>query len=189
MYIGAMHRRLILTALACWPLARALAQEDAPRPRHEIPAARLHDALAVRFPVRLGVPGLLALQVSAPRLHLLPARNKLGAGLVAELAGAPPAEAGELDVVFALRYEASDRTLRAHDMEVLDLRWQRLPPETAQALRALLPRMARDAVGEFVLHRFTQGELALADTMGFEPERITVLDDRLRVEFSPKQRR
>ena len=189
MYIGAMHRRLMLTALACWPLAGTMAQEDGPRPRHKIPAARLHEALAARFPVRLGVPGLLELQVSAPRLHLLPARNKLGAGLVAELAGGRAAEAGELDVVFALRYEPSDRTLRAHGMEVLDLRWPRLPAETAQALRSLLPRMARDAVGEFVLHRFTQGELGLPDTMGFEPERITVLNDGVRIEFSPKQRR
>ncbi|QJW84824.1 DUF1439 domain-containing protein [Ramlibacter terrae] len=149
----------------------------------------MHEALAARFPVRAGVAGLFALEASAPRLHLLPARNKLGAGLVLELTGARQAEAGELDVVFALRYEASDRTLRAHDMEVLDLRWPRLPPETAQALRALLPRIARDAVGEFVLHRFSDRELGLADTMGFEPERITVLDYGVRIDFSPKPRR
>lgn len=181
-----MHRRLLLSALACWPAARAQAPGGAARPRHRIGAAQLHEALAARFPVRLGLPGMIELQVSAPRLHLLPARNKLGAGLVAELTSARQTQAGELDVVFALRYEPADRTLRAHAMEVLDLRWPGLPPETAQALRALLPRMARDAVGEFVLHRFAPRELALADTMGFEPGPITVLDDGLRIEFSPK---
>ncbi|HEY8356620.1 MAG TPA: DUF1439 domain-containing protein [Ramlibacter sp.] len=181
-----MHRRLLLTALGCWPAARLGAQESPAGPRHKIGAAQLHAALTARFPVRLGLPGVLELQVSAPRLHLLPTRNKLGAGLVAELTRTRGIEAGEVDVVFALRYEAADRTLRAHGMEVLDLRWPGLPAETAQLLRALLPRLAKDAVGDFVLHRFSDRELALADTMGFEPAQFTVADDGLVIAFGRK---
>lgn len=183
-----MKRRLFVTALACWPACGALAGDDPPRPRHRISAGQLHQALSARFPVRFGLGGLLELQVSAPRLHLLPARNRLGAGLVAQLGGLQ-VPAGELDVLFALRYEAADRTLRAHGLEILALRWPGLPPATLQALQGALPTVARDAVGEFVLHRFTPRELALADTMGFEPEQVTVVDDGVLVLFGPKPAR
>ncbi|MBC5783914.1 DUF1439 domain-containing protein [Ramlibacter sp. USB13] len=181
-----MRRRLLVTALACAP---AFAQEppESPRPRQKVSAAQIYEALSRRFPVKRGLGGLLELVVSAPGLLLLPARNKIGASLRVEASG--PAlrtpQVGDLDLVFALRYEASDQTLRAYEPEVLDLRLPGTPPESAQAIRALLPRITRD-LGEFVLHQFTPRELALPDTMGFKPDRVTVLEDGLEVSFAPK---
>jgi hypothetical protein len=185
-----MQRRiLLLAAAAAWPTTHLLAQQDdATRPRQKISAATLYDALSKRFPLRLGVPGLLQLDVSAPRLLLLPRRNQLGATLVLQ-AGGPalqPMPPGEVDVVFGLRYEPSDRTLRAVRPEILDLRLPGVAPENVQAVRALLPALTRDLAAEFVLHRFSERDLALPDTMGFAPERLTVLDDGLLVEFGPK---
>ena len=186
-----MNRRHLIPFLACWIAGHALAQDDGPRPRHKISAAKLHEGLSARFPVRLGLQGLLEVEVSAPRLHLLPARNKLGAALVVQASGRQlrRVHAGEVDVAFALRYDAADQVVRAHQLEVLEFRWPGLPAETAQALQALLPAMAREAVGEVVLHRFSPSELALADSMGFEPEKFTVVDDGLLIEFGPRQRR
>jgi hypothetical protein len=182
-----MRRRLLLTALACWPATRVLAQDDAGRPRHKISARELHDALSARFPVRLGITGLLDMRISAPRLLLLPARNKLGAGLLAQVAGMQmqQAQSAELDVAFALRYEPSDRSVRAHQLEVLGLRAPGLLPETTQLLQRLLPALARDAVGEIVLHRFGPRELALPETMGFQPQELRVVDDGVLVLFGP----
>ena len=185
-----MHRRLLLSALACWPAARVLAQDEvAPRPRQKISAAQLYEALSSRFPVRIGVAGLLELRVSAPRLHLAPARNKLGAGLVVEVGGAQAQRlpAGELDVVFALRYEAADQTVRAHHPDVLDLRWPGMGPEPLQTLKGLLPAMTRE-MGEIVVHRFSARELALPDTMGFQPQDFQVVEDGVVVLFGPKAR-
>jgi hypothetical protein len=186
-----MDRRLLLTALGCWPAGRLLAQEGQPRPRHKISAAQLHEALSARFPVRAGMRGLLEAEISAPSLHLRPTHNQLGAMLLAQVGGAQlrQAQSGELDVVFALRYEPADQTLRAHRLEILALRVAGLPQETAQTLQLVLPALAREAVGEFVLHRFTRRELGLADTMGFEPERIEVVEDGLVIWFGPKPRR
>jgi hypothetical protein len=185
-----MDRRRLIVALASCAAFAARAQEPAPRPRHKIAAARLYEALDSRFPVRFGMPPLLELQVSAPRLNLLPARNLLGATLVAEARGVHLRElqAGEMDVFFALRYEASDRSLRAHRAEIDALRWPGLPAELLRNLRALLPAIARDAIGEVVLHRFSDAELALPDTMGFQPGALRVLDDGLLIEFAPKER-
>lgn len=183
-----MHRRLALfAALAAWPAARLFAGEAPPRPRHKISAGTLFEALSKRFPVRLGLAGLLDVQVSAPRLLLLPARNRIGAALLAQLSGAQlrASQGGEMDVVFALRYEPSDRTLRAHGAEVLDVRWPGLPAEGMQALRSVLPSMTRQ-LGEIVLHQLSPGDLALPDTMGFEPGEIEVADDGVVIFFRPK---
>jgi hypothetical protein len=186
-----MHRRLLLTALACWPVTRGLAQQETTRPQHKISARELHDALSARFPVRFGVTGLVDLRISAPRLLLLPARNQLGAGLVLQAGGMQmqQPQSAELDVAFSMRYEPTDRTLRAYQLEVIGLRAPNLLPETTQLLQRLLPAMAREAVGEVVLHRFAARELALPETMGFEPDEIRVVDDGVLIVFGPKQRR
>lgn len=185
-----MKRRILLAALACWPAAHLLASEENPRPRHKISAGQLHEALTARFPVRFGLGGLLELQVTAPRLLLLPSRNRLGAALQAQVGGGrlPPELGGELEVLFALRYEPRDRSLRAHQPEIHDVRWPGLPPESAQALQAVLPAIARQ-IGEVVLHRFSDRELALTDTMGFDPEEIQVVDDGLVIFFGRKPAR
>jgi hypothetical protein len=185
-----MDRRLLLAALACWPAAALLAPDEAARPRHKVSAGELYKVLSARFPLRLGFGGILELQVSAPRLLLQPARNRLGAALQAQAVGPALQQlpAGEVELVFALRYEPADQSIRAYRPEILDVQWPGAGPETLQALQSVMPAMARH-VGELVLHRFTPRELALPDTMGFEPEEITVVDDGLVVFFGPKGRR
>lgn len=168
-----------------------LLAQDAQRPRIKLSAAQLYEALSARFPVRFGIPGLAQLQVSAPGLLLLPARNKLGASLHAEASGsaAEGVPAGIVDLVFALRYEGQDRSIRAYEPEVVRVDWPELTPEARQAVQVILPGMAREVAAELVLHRFTSSELALPDTMGFEPGTLTVADDGVLVEFREKRRR
>lgn len=184
-----MIRRHLIAALSCWPAGRLLAQDEAPRPRHKISAGELYKALSARFPVRLGLTGLFELQVNASRLLLLPARQQLGAALLAQVSGlqAQRAPAGEVDIAFALRYERADQSVRAHRPEVLGVRWPGLAPDAQQLLQGLLPAMAQN-VGEVVLHKLTPRELALADTMGFEPETVEVVEDGLVIVFGPKPR-
>jgi hypothetical protein len=186
-----MDRRLLISLLACWPARQLLAEEEPLRPRHKISAAQLHAALSARFPQRFGPPELLEVELSAPQLLLLPARQKLGATVAAQVTarGRLRPEAGEVDVVFAVRWEPGDQTIRAYDLELLDLRWPGLPRRTRDTLRALLPGFAREAVGEFVLHRFAPRELGLADTMGLQPEQFRVVEDGLVVVLGPKTRR
>jgi hypothetical protein len=186
-----MRRRLLFAALACSAGAALRAQDESPRPHQKISAAELHRALSSRFPLRVGAPGLLEVLVSAPRLLLLPARNQLGATLQAVASGSQlhRPQRGEMDAVFSLRYEASDQTVRGHHLDVLDLRWPGLSPQGLQTMQQLLPALARDALGEIVLHRFSPRELALPDTMGFQPETLTVLEDGLDISFGLKPRR
>ena len=188
--MNGIDRRSLVAALACWPAARLFAQ-DGQRPRFKLSAAQLYDSLSARFPVRFGIPGLAQVQVSAPELLLLPARNKLGASLHADASGGgigrvPP---GMVDLVFALRYEAGDRSIRAHEPEIVRVDWPALTAEAQQALQVLLPGVAREVAAELVLHQFTSRELALTDTMGFEPDTLTVVDDGVLVGFREKRSR
>jgi hypothetical protein len=184
-----MHRRLLIAALGCWPATRVLAQDEpANKPHHKVSANELRKAMAVRFPVRFSVAGLVNVQVDVPDLRLLPARQRLGATarVTVEDLSTRQVHSGEMDLVFALRCEPADRTLRAHHLEVAGLRSPTLPPRAAQRWQALLASFTRGAVDEIVLHRFSSDELALADTLGFQPEQITVEDDGVVIWFAPR---
>jgi len=182
----------MLSVLALAPVGVLLAQDMEGTPRHKVSAAQLHAALSQRFPVRFGIEDLFALEVGSPRLLLLPARNRLGAGLTAQASGPVLRDAlptGQVDLSFSVRYEAADRTVRAHDPELLDLNLPGLQPGAVEALRKVLGETAKDAVGDIVLYQFSERELALADTMGFAPEKLIVVDDGLLILFGPKPRR
>jgi hypothetical protein len=179
----------MLSALALAPIGRLLAQEMEGTPRHKVSAAQLHRALSERFPVKFGIEDLFALQVGSPRLLLLPARNRLGAGLTAQASGPVLRDAlpsGEVDVSFNVRYEARDRTVRAYEPEILDVQLPGMQPGAVGALQKVLAGTAKDALGDIVLYQFTEKELALADTMGFVPEKLAVVDDGLMILFGPK---
>lgn len=177
----------MICALAAWPVSRVLAQDDAARPRQKVSARQLQQALSERFPVRFALGDLIELQARAPRLLLLPRTQQAGATLTIEVSGAQlqPLPAGEVDVVFGLRYETADRSLRARELQVRDVRWPGMAADTLQVVQGLLPELMRN-VGEVVLHRFSPRDLALADTMGFEPDGITVVEDGLVLSFAPK---
>ena len=186
-----MRRRGWIITVAAWPAVRLCAQPQAqPKlPHQKIAAATLLEALSARFPLRFAVPSFMALEVRAPALLLLAARNKLGATLQVK-AGGPALRqevTGEVDVLFGLRYEPADRTIRTRDPEVQGLRMPGVSPDTAAAVEDVTRALLSGMPAEVVLHRFSDSELALPDTMGFEPGNLVVLEDGLDVEFVPKR--
>ena len=144
--------------------------------------------VAQRFPLRYPVPGLLDLDVQAPRLHLLPAQNRLSAEMTVEASGAALARrhTGMFDVDFALRYEASDRSIRAYQLHIGHLRFTDLQPAAAELLNAYGSALAAQSLQEVVLHQLLPQDLALPDTLGLQPGTITVTDQGLVVGFVAK---
>lgn len=146
---------------------------------------RLQATVAERFPRRYSVQGLLDFLVQPPHLRLMPEINHLGARVSVQASG-PLLERtamGDADVDFGLRYEASDRTLRATNLRVNALRLDELPPRSAQLLRDYLADGVRQALHEIVVYRLREQDLMLADTLGLQPGAITVTHDGLRVEL------
>jgi hypothetical protein len=168
----------------------AVADDDAPAaaPQYKVSLAALQAAVGQRFPLRYPVPGLLNLDVQLPTLRLLPAHNRLGAEMGVEAAG--PAlnrsHQGTLDLEFALRYEATDRTVRAHQLRLKRLQFPTLPPSAVALLNAYAPALAERTLLEVVVHRLRPQDLALPDGLGMQPGSITVTEEGLTIGFVPK---
>lgn len=176
---GPMKRRLLLT-LPTWIVlagaARAAAPDAPGGTGYKVTLEQLQQAVAQRFPRRYEMNGLLKLNVQAPRVRLLPELNRLGTEMVVDAAGPALARTstGSFDVDFALRYEASDQTLRAHQIRLNALRLDDMAPGPAALLQAYAPTLAGQALKEVVLHQLKPQDLMLTDGLGLEPGAITV---------------
>lgn len=188
-----MHRRLLLSLVTVGLCGHSLAQtagaastEPIPAlPRITVPKDLLQTEVAKRFPVRYPVAGLVNLDLGAPRLGLLPAQNRLRAEMPVAAAGAALArtQQGSFTVDFALRYEHSDRSLRAHQLKVYRFRFPGLQPEAVDLLNTYAPALAEQSLREVVLYQLPQKEAAMADLLGLRPGQITVTEHGLLVEL------
>ncbi len=186
-----MRRRLLLSLVTLGLCGHSLAQtavpaEPAPAlPRITVPQDLLQTEVAKRFPVRYPVAGLVNLDLGAPRLGLLPAQNRLRAEMPLTAAGAALArtQQGSFTVDFALRYEHSDRSLRAHQLKVYRFRFPGLQPEAVDLLNTYAPALAEQTLREVVLYQLPQKEAAMADLLGLRPGQITVTEQGLLVEL------
>jgi hypothetical protein len=184
-----MKNRLLLTLCTWLAFSTACAALPAAVPSYKISTAQLQHAMAQRFPMRYPVAGLLELTVKTPHLRLLPERNRLVSEVEVE-AGGPALRrnyTGAFDLEFALRYEPSDQSIRAHQLQVRSLRLPGVPGDTVALLQAYLPELAREAMGEVVLHKLRPQDLALPEAMGLQPDTMTVEQDGVLVRFSAKQ--
>lgn len=187
-----LKRRRLLT-IPVWLALGNAACSALPNPRggqpsYTVSADQLQQAVAKRFPLRYPVGGLLDLNVQAPRLRLLPELNRLGTEMVVLAAGPALGRSytGEFDLDFALRYEASDQSIRAHQLRVNTLRFADLPPGPSELLKAYGPALAEQSLREVVLHKLRPQDLALSDAMGLQPDSITVTPKGLLISFVNK---
>lgn len=186
-----MYRRRFVGALRGWltlGLALAALLGAQAQPRYTVSAAQLEQIVAQQFPRRYPVAGLMNMDVQAPVLRLLPALNRLSAEMAVEAAGAllQRSQQGTFEVDFALRYEASDRTIRAHKLRFKRLRMADLSPAANELLNAYGPAMAEQTLQEVVLHHLRAQDLALTDDLGLQPSSITVKETGLVVGFEAK---
>lgn len=185
---GLRRRRWLTGSLALLASATACTTGRGEPRSVTVALERVQAAVDGHFPRRLGAQGLLDVIVQAPRLRLLPAIDHLGARVDVSASGSLLARvyAGEADLDFALRYEASDRSLRATDLHLNALRLADVPPRAGQLLRQTLADGLRQSLREVVLYRLREQDLALADTLGLQPGAITVTPEGLRVALVAK---
>lgn len=192
-----MHRRFLLAAMATSAALFRAAQAAPPdtqdgeqtepqaKPHYTVSAAQLQRSVAERFPLRYPVPGVLNLDLQVPLLRLLPEQNRVSAEMAVDAAG--PAlqrsHKGSFEISFALRYEASDRSLRAHQLRFKRLQFPTLQPGVVDMLNAYGAAVAQQSLLEVVLHQLRPQDLALADVMGMQPGSITVTDAGLVIGF------
>ena len=186
-----MKRRLLLkasTQLATGSAVYLVLSNAHAQPSYKVSAEQLQQAVAKRFPRKYPVGGLLELNLLTPQLRMLPEQNRLGVETVVEAAG--PAlkrsYSGVFNMDFALRYEASDMTIRASQLRVNALRFDDLPPGPSALLAAYGPSLAEQSLQNVVLHQLKPQDLALPDGMGLQPGNITVTAGGLVIGFVSK---
>ena len=185
-------KRRVLWVLPVWlalgGVARSATPDAAGQPGYTVSAEQLQAAVARRFPRSYPVGGLLDLTVQAPQVRLLPEQNRLGTDMVVLAAGPLLGRSykGTFDLDFALRYEASDQSIRAHQLRVNALRFDDLPASSAELLNAYGPRLAEQSLREVVLHQLKPEDLALPDVMGLQPGSITVTPQGVGIGFVDK---
>ena len=157
-------------------------------PRFTVPLDLLQTEVAKRFPLRYPVAGLVNLDLASPRLGLLPEQNRMRAQMPVTAAGPALArtQQGSFTVDFGLRYEHSDRSLRAHQLKVYRFRFPGLPAEALDMLNTYAPALAEQALREVVLYQLQPRETAMADLLGLRPGRISVTEQGLLVELAIK---
>jgi hypothetical protein len=186
-----MKRRLLISAAALLAIqltACSMTSAQAAQPSYKISMAQLQRVMAKRFPRRYPVRGVIDLDIDLPQLRLLPAANRVGAQVAIRASGPllQRTSQGSIDLDFALRYEPSDRTIRAWEIAIDHVAIEGLRPDAAQLLDAYVRASASESLLELVVHQLQPKDLALADTMGLEPGEITVAEDGLVVGFVPK---
>lgn len=161
------------------------------QPSYTVTIQQMQNALAQRFPMRYPVGSLLELDLQAPSLRLLPKQNRLGAEMAIDAAGPALANSttGHFDLDFALRYEASDKSIRAHQLRIHSLRLSGLGPGPSALLQAYGPAIAGQTLQDVVVYRLRPQDLTLTDDLGLEPSTITVTADGLRIGFVAKPQR
>ena len=187
-----LHRRRFLTAttrgLALGGAAVLAARGAQAQPSYTVPLAQLQSMVDPKFPRSVPVQGLFNLTVLTPHLRLLPEVNRLGAAMVVDAAGPVlrRSHAGLFDVEFALRYEASDSTLRAHQIRLARLDFPSLKPAVVQLLNTYAPALAEQSLREVTLHQLRPQDTAVLDGLGLQPGPITVTAEGLTVAFVGK---
>ncbi|MEY4538162.1 MAG: hypothetical protein RL171_2313 [Pseudomonadota bacterium] len=158
------------------------------QPRFVVSKDQLQQVVAKRFPLRYPVVGLLNLEVQAPEIRLLPERNRLSATMAVEASGAAlnRKQSGTFEVEFALRYEVSDRTLRATALRFKRLNFPGLQPMASEMLNVYGQTLSEKALLEVVIHTLKPQDLGMADGLGMQPGSITVTEKGLVVDFVSK---
>lgn len=183
-FVGSLLRGAAGVGVALAGVPHAQAQ-----PSYTVSLAQLQEMVGPKFPRSVPVQGLVNLTLQSPQLRLLPEVNRLGAAMAVDAAG--PAlrrqHAGTFDVEFGLRYEASDRSLRAHQIRLGRLEFPTLQPAAVQLLNTYGPVLADQSLGEVVLHTLRPQDTALFDGLGLQPGPITVTPQGLTVGFVQKK--
>ena len=182
------RRRALLGALAVAALAGA-GCNGALGPRSvTLSLEQMQDRVSARFPRRYPLAGMAELNLQTPRLALRPEQNRINVVMALEVTGPVlrRAHTGSLDVDFALRYEPTDQTLRATDLQVRALQIDGLPAQVSQLLAGLGPALAQQALRDVVLHQLQPRDLAVAERLGLQPGRITVTPRGLEIELLPR---
>ena len=155
---------------------------------YTISQAKLQQAIGQRFPYRQSLGDLLELQLLAPRLSLLPDRNRIATVLDLTLSGQLLSDvySGSIVMDYGVRFEPSDNTIRMTHVQVTRLNLDGIPLPYQGLVQRYAPRVAEQLFDDFPLHRISAKDMARANGLGYELGEFKVTPEGLKVTLNPK---
>lgn len=182
---GMPTRRLLLCALPAALLALSGCGTLLGPDEVLIPTAQLQQAVSRQLPQHFSA-GLIEMDARLGRLQLLPQEDRVSVEVAFDTSGPLLAQtySGRFDLVFGVRYEPSDRTLRATQLQARGFELPGVPAGAAGGLQRALPVIARILVGDdLVLHRLSPSQGERLDKIGRQPDQIRVTPDGLLIKL------
>ncbi|MFC7459965.1 hypothetical protein [Hydrogenophaga defluvii] len=150
--------------------------------------AQLAQRIAEQFPVRRRYLELFDLTLSAPRVRLIPAENRVGTRMdfaLGDFWGGSRRFDGALSLSYGLRFEPSDASVRMTDVRVEAFDVPRLSGPMANQAQRLGALVAEHLLNDFSLHRFKPEDLQSAQRLGLRPGVLKVVPGGLQLELTP----
>lgn len=187
-----MSRRLVWTTgglLLAATLAGCAALGGGPR-TVEISEARLVELISRPFPRSQRYLDLFDVTLSAPRVRLIPAQNRIGTELAYALGASVLGErqmTGTLGLSYGLRFEPSDATVRLANVKVERFDLSGLPRAYAVRAHQLGALLAEHLLQDLVVHRLDAVDMRRMEGRGLKPGALSVVPGGLRLQLDPAE--
>jgi hypothetical protein len=149
--------------------------------------AELAALVEKQFPFDRRMLEVIDVRVGAPRLTLLPERNRLGTELQVEMSDRifGRALSGRVALDYALRYDAPTQSVRLADVRVGALQFDGATGTLAAASRGLGPLLVEKLLEDAAIYRFKPEQLQ--DRLGgrVEPGAVTVTSRGVEITLQP----
>jgi hypothetical protein len=177
-------RRHVLTVPAAAALA-SCAGVGGP-PKVVLTVSDIERLVQRQFPVDKRLLDLFDVTVNAPRISLLPERNRLAAvtKLQARSILVAGGWQGQLTFDSALRWEPSDQTLRLNQVRVQDLALDNSSPLARSAGERMGAALAERLLEDFALYTLPPERAAQMRALGLSPAAVTVTGRGVEISFA-----
>ncbi|MEX1168291.1 MAG: hypothetical protein WEK74_15745 [Hydrogenophaga sp.] len=186
-----INRRVVMLVLMA-PVALVACSSMRSGPRHiDVSERRLLELMSRQFPLKRRYLELFEMELSAPSVRLIPPENRVGTRLnfsASTLLNRSQPWTGQLALSYALRYQATDQTVRLDAVRLDGFDLQGAPVAYAQPLRSGVNQLAENLLQGLVVHQFKPEELRSVEGMGYQPGLLTVVPGGLRLQLDPLNR-
>lgn len=162
----------------------------------EVSEARLAQLIGSQFPFNSEMLDVLDVGVSAPRITLDPANNRINTAMDLNVAGSglvglvtSREYQGGLDLSYGLRFEPADGTVRMSDVRVHRLSVIGAPPALQRPIEKLGASLAKRLLKDYVLYRLSAEDLHASEGWAYKPGAVRVAPTGLSISLDPVARK
>jgi hypothetical protein len=152
-----------------------------------ISEAELQRIVAQRFPFNNRYLELLDIEVSSPRVKMLPETNRIATEMDVRTSERflRTAFTGRLAMNYGLRFEPSDRTVRLTNVRVDDFRIDGAPGAVRSQVNRIGAFLAEELLKDQVIHTLKPEDLAAAQGRGYQPGELKVTSSGVSLQLVP----